>query len=292
MTVSEPTSERGAPRFDDGLPRDAIDEVTAARGSVYALAAAALTEPSEGVYERFADGSLDEAMTTLVGRSGLDVDPPDLTVEDDRETLAARYNDLFVVGYSEVIDGTDGTVENQGPPASLYESTYRSDVSWNDVNLDLARAYEHFGCEIGGDERRHHDHVRLELEFAGYLCRLAAAGGGGVGEAAGADGATVASDGDDTPADEAEPANLDRARLDFHDRHLSVLSSGLRNALDEEPGTSVYGRLARFLDAFVAADVDDLAVRLDAGAGIEREHAVADGSDGDGDDGHNGGERQ
>ena len=260
MTVSEPIAERDGPGFDEGLRTDAIDEEAAARGSVYALAAAAFAEPSGGVHERFADGSLDESMATLVDRTGLDVDPPDLTVADDRETLAARYNDLFVIGYSEVIDGTDGTVENQGPPASLYESTYRSDVSWNDVNLDLARAYEHFGCEVGGDERRHHDHARLELEFAGYLCRLAAAG-------------------DDASGD-AEPANLDRARLDFHDRHLSVLASGLRTALDEEPGTSVYGRLARFLDAFVAADVDDLAERLDAGAGGDREHAVTDGSDG------------
>lgn len=266
MTVSEQTPQGGAPRLEDGLPSGAVDEATAARGNVYALAASAFVEPSQGIYERFADGSLDEATATLVDRSGLDVDPPDLAVEDDRETLAARYNDLFVVGYAEVIDGTDGTIESQGPPASLYESTYRSDVSWNDVNLDLARAYEHFGCEVGGDERRHHDHVRLELEFAGYLCRLAAA------------------DGDD-PAGDGEPANLDRARLDFHDRHLSVLASGLRSALDEEPGTGVYGRLARFLDAFVAADVDDLAVRLDAGVGGEREGAVAGDPDGDGGNG-------
>ncbi|WP_128906575.1 molecular chaperone TorD family protein [Halorubrum amylolyticum] len=275
MTVSESTSERdgaqperdGAPP-DASLPSDAVEEETAARGNVYALAAAAFAEPSQGVYERFADGSLDEAVATLVERSGLDVDPPDLTVDDDRETLAARYNDLFVVGYSEVIDGTDGTIESQGPPVSLYESTYRSDVSWNDVNLDLARAYEHFGCEIGGEERRHHDHVRLELEFAGYLCRLAAA--------------DSAPDGGTAPA---ETANLGRARLDFHDRHLSVLASGIRDALDEEPGTSVYGRLARFLDSFVAADVDDLAARLDAGVGGEREHAAAGDAGGDGADG-------
>lgn len=270
MTVSEPISGRDSSQLDGEFPTDAIDEEAAARGSVYALAATAFAEPSQGVYERFADGSLDEAMATLVDRTGLDVDPPDLTVEEDRETLAARYNDLFVIGYSEVIDGTDGTVENQGPPVSLYESTYRSDVSWNDVNLDLARAYEHFGCEIGGDERRHHDHVRLEAEFAGYLCRLAAA----------SDGGAVTANGDGDSPEDAEPAGLERARLDFHDRHLSVLASGLRSGLDAEPGTSVYGHLARFLDAFVAADVDDLADRLDAGAGGEREHAGADGPDG------------
>jgi len=250
--VSEPTSERDAPRPDRSLSTAATDESTAARGTVYALAAAAFGEPSQGVYEQFADGSLDDAVAEAVERSGLDVVSPDLIVDDDRETLSARYNDLFVVGYSEVIDGTDGTIENQGPPVSLYESTYRPEVSWNDVNLDLARAYEHFGCEIGGDERRHHDHVRLELEFAGYLCRLSAADPDANGD-----------------TDATEPMNIDRARLDFHDRHLSVLVAELRDALDEEPGTSIYGRLASFLDAFVAADVDNLASRLDAGVGGE-----------------------
>ncbi|MFC6954470.1 molecular chaperone TorD family protein [Halorubellus litoreus] len=226
---------------------DAVDTETGARGAVYALAARTFTEPDEDLYAALADGSLDDEFAALVDRTGLDVAPPDLTVDDDRDTLAARYNDLFVVGYSEVVDGTDGTVHSEGPPVSLYESAYRSEVSWNDVNLDLARAYEYFGVEVDQDERRHHDHVRLELEFAGYLCRVAAAA------------PTV------DAAVDVEGAR--RARLDFHDRHLSVLVSGLREALDDEPGTSIYGRLARFLDAFSSADVDDLDDRLDVGAG-------------------------
>ncbi|MFC7324674.1 molecular chaperone TorD family protein [Halorubrum rutilum] len=259
MTVSESTADRNGDFEDsehpDGRPPDeAVDTETGARGAVYGLLASAFDEPTPEPYEGFADGSIDRAMSTLVARSGLDVDPPDLTVDDDRETLAARYNDLFVVGYSEVIDGTDGTIENQGPPASLYESTYRSDASWNDVNLDLARAYEHFGCEVGGDERRHHDNLRLEVEFAGYLCRLAAATEG---------------DGD----------GYDRARLDFHDRHLSMLAAGLDDALDSEPGTGVYGRLAAFLAEFVAADVSDLAARLDVGAGSGAESDSDGGED-------------
>jgi DMSO reductase family type II enzyme chaperone len=218
---------------------DEVETETSARGAVYALAARAFTEPDDELYPVLADGAFDEAFAALVDRTGLDVDPPDLTVDDERDTLAARYNDLFVVGYSEVIDGTDGTIESQGPPVSLYESAYRTEVSWNDVNLDLARAYEYFGVEVDQDERRHHDHVRLELEFAGYMCRLAA---------------TVDED-------------AQRARLDFHDRHLRVLVSGLRDELEDEPGTSLYGRLARFLDAFSAADVEDLDSQLEVGAG-------------------------
>jgi DMSO reductase family type II enzyme chaperone len=225
---------------------------------VYALAARAFSDPDPEFYAALADGSIDSAVASLVDQTGLDVEIPDLTVEEDRDTLAARYNDLFVVGYSEVIDGTDGTIDNQGPPVSLYESTYRSDVSWNDVNLDLARAYEFFGCEIGGEERRHHDHIRLELEFAGYLCRVAAA--------------------NEAIVEGSDDANVDRARLDFHDRHLTILVSGLREAIDDEPGTGFYGRLAGFLDEFITADVEDLATRLDVGAGSEREHAQRAGS--------------
>jgi DMSO reductase family type II enzyme chaperone len=228
---------------EDGALVEQVESEAAARGGVYALAARAFAQPDEDLHAALADGSFDEEFGALVDRTGLDVRSPDLTVDDDHDTLAARYNDLFVVGYSEVIDGTDGTIDSQGPPVSLYESAYRSEVSWNDVNLDLARAYEFFGVEIDQDDRRHHDHVRLELEFAGYLCRVAAA-----------------------VDDDAE-----RARLDFYDRHLTVLLSGLRDALEEEPGTSVYGRLASFLAAFASADVDDLAERLQVGAGSRHE---------------------
>jgi DMSO reductase family type II enzyme chaperone len=232
---------------------DAVDTEAGARGAVYALAARAFTEPDAELYATLADGSLDDEFAALVDRTDLDVDAPDLTVDDDRDTLAARYNDLFVVGYSEVVDGTDGTVHSEGPPVSLYESAYRTEVSWNDVNLDLARAYEYFGVEVDQDERRHHDHVRLELEFAGYLCRVAAA-------------APTVDDGVDVD-EGVDVEGARRARLDFHDRHLRVLVSGLQEALDDEPGTSIYGRLAGFLDDFSAADVDDLDARLNVGAG-------------------------
>lgn len=204
-----------------------------ARGALYALAARLFDNPDEESYRALDSGRVDEQVATLLDRSGLDVDPPDLTVADDRETLSARYNDLFVVGYSEVVDKTDGTVDSQGPPVSLYESDYRPEVSWNDVNLDLARAYEYFGCQINQDQRRNHDHIALQLEFMGYLCRREAA---------------------------VDP-DVAAARLDLHDRHLRVVSEGVAEALASEPGTGLYGRLADFLDRFSAADVEDLAAR-------------------------------
>ena len=212
------------------------DEITTdagARGGVYALAAKAFDQPGESFYRDLETGRVDDLFATLVDRSGLDVRPPETTVEEDRETVAARFNDLFAVGYSEVVDGTDGTVESHGPPVSLYESDYRAEVSWNDVNLDLARAYEYFGCQVDRGTRRNHDHFHLQLEFMGYLCRREAA---------------------------VDP-EVAAARLDFHDRHLRVVTEGIAEALGDEPGTGLYGRLAEFLDRFTAADVEDLAAR-------------------------------
>jgi len=70
------------------------------RERLRALAAAAFTEPSQGVYEHFADGSLDDASRDARRAERLDdvVERPDRPSKTT-ETLAARYNDLFVVGY-------------------------------------------------------------------------------------------------------------------------------------------------------------------------------------------------
>jgi DMSO reductase family type II enzyme chaperone len=230
--MSAHDDESGTVSNFENLSED-IDIEPGARGAVYALLARLFTEADEELYDALAGGEVTDECEQLLGRTGLEVEPPDLTVREDRETLAARYNDLFVVGYSEVVDKTDGTVHNEGPPVSLYESDYRPNVSWNDVNLDLARAYEYFGCQVDQDVRRNHDHLRLELEFIGYLCRREAA------------------------VDEDVAA----ARLDFHDRHLRVFAEGVTDALESETGTGLYGRLGDFLDQFSAADVEDLAAR-------------------------------
>jgi DMSO reductase family type II enzyme chaperone len=214
-------------------PTPDVTTAVGARGSLYALAAQLFDDPDEECYSALDSGRVHEEAAALLDRTGLDVDPPDLTVDDDRELLSARFNDLFVVGYAEVVDKTDGTIDSQGPPVSLYESDYRPEVSWNDVNLDLARAYEHFGCQVDQDQRRNHDHIRLQLEFMGYLCRREAA---------------------------VDP-DVAAARLDFHDRHLRVVTEGVAEAMTSEPGTGLYGRLADFLDRFTAADVADLAAR-------------------------------
>lgn len=215
-------------------PRD-LDGDAAARGAVYALLARAFTEPDPDLHEALASGALDEECRGLVGRTALDVSVPDLTTDDDRERACARFNDLFVLGHAEYEDRTDGSLDAEGPTVSLYESAYRSEVSWNDVNLDLARVYDYFGVEVDTDRRENHDHLRLQLEFAGYLCRREAA------------------------VDE----DAAHARLDFLDRHLAVVVEGVADALAEEPGTGVFGELAAFAEAFVAADTDDLADRVE-----------------------------
>jgi DMSO reductase family type II enzyme chaperone len=244
----------GEPRPPHGRLADEIDADAGARGGVYALAARAFTDPDPELYGALEGGTLDAEVESLLDRTGLDVAPPDLTVAEDRETLSARYNDLFVVGYAEVVDRTDGTIDSRGPPVSPYESDYRPEVSWNDVNLDLARAYEYFGVEVDGETRRNHDHVRLQLEFMGYLCRREAAVDPGVAA----------------------------ARLDFHDRHLRVAVEGIAGALEAEPGTGFYGRLADFLDRFTDADVADLAARRERSAEAEEHGGATESGSGSG----------
>ncbi|MEF8852571.1 MAG: molecular chaperone TorD family protein [Haloarculaceae archaeon] len=217
-----------------GYPADA-DPEAAARGGLYALAARAFTEPDPELYEALASGALDAKCRALLDRSGLDVDPPDLTTDDGRPRLCARYNDLFVVGHTVVEDRTDGTIDAEGPAVSLYESAYRPDASWTDVNLDLARAYDHFGVEVDEERRENHDHLRLQLEFAGFLCRREAV------------------------VDERAA----RARLDFLDRHLAVCADGVADALADEPGTDVFGELGQFVARLVRADTADLDDRLE-----------------------------
>jgi DMSO reductase family type II enzyme chaperone len=214
-----------------------VDRAAAARGGIYALLATLFDEPDASVYARLADGEVDATCRTLLDAAGLSIDSPDLTVEEAHETLCARFNDLFTVGYAQYEDRTNGSLDSEGPPVSLYESAYRPDASWNEVNLDLARAYSHFGLSVDSSTRDNHDHLPYLLEFAGYLARREA------------DGSTDAA----------------RARLDFHDRHLHVVATGLAERTASEPGTGLYGELAAFLDRFVSAEQDALAARFDGG---------------------------
>jgi DMSO reductase family type II enzyme chaperone len=216
-------------------PMDGLDEDAAARGAVYATLAKAFEYPEESFHSAAADGTLEADLNACLDRTTLDVSVPSLTTDDDYETLAARYNDIFELGYSEYTDRTDGSLEAEGPPVPLYESKYRSDHSWNDVNLDLSRAYSYYGLEIDQDERDNHDALTYELEFAGYLARREAAVG--------------------------EDAAI--ARLDFHDRHLGHAAAGVADRLADEPGTDIYGGFGELLEAFVRADRNDLAERLE-----------------------------
>jgi len=220
---------------DDALDDDDIDLDAAARGTVFRTLAQAFRHPTPEFHSLAASGQLGAELARCLDRTTLDVSAPDLRTDDDHEMLAARYNDLFELGYSEYTDRTDGSLASEGPPVPLYESKYRPDQSWNDVNLDLARAYDHYGLEIDDDDRDNHDALRYELEFAGYLARREAA------------------------VDRTAAA----ARLDFHDRHLGHAAAGVADRLADEPGTDIYGDFGDLLEAFVRADRNDLAVRLE-----------------------------
>lgn len=217
------------------VPIDEIDIDAGSRGAVYALLARSFAHPDEAFYDALRRGDVAAQFETLLDATTLTVAAAGPTTDDDYETLCARYNDLFVVGFSEYEDRTDGTLNATGPPVPLYESAYRSDVSWTDVNLDLARAYDYYDLGINTSDRDNHDHLRLLLEFAGYLARR---------ESLVDDGA-------------------DAARLDFLDRHLRVAVEGVTERIAAEPGTGAYGDIATLLDAFSAADRSDLMARLE-----------------------------
>ncbi|WP_436925089.1 molecular chaperone TorD family protein [Halosimplex amylolyticum] len=222
-------------RSSPAVPVAEIDADAGARGAVYALLARAFVHPDESFHRALAGGDVAAEIDALLDDASVTVDAPRPTTDDDYETLCARYNDLFVVGYAEYEDRTDGSLNAMGPPVPLYESAYRSDVSWTDVNLDLARAYDYYDLSVDTDQRDHHDHLRLQLEFAGYLARW------------------------ESLAD----SGADAARLDFLDRHLRIVAEGVAERVDEEPGTGAYGEFAALLDAFTAADRADLMARVE-----------------------------
>lgn len=219
---------------DEPLDPTTLDRDAVARGELYRLLARAFDHPDEEIHAALRTGEFEETCRELLAQTSLTVSVPELTTEDDYETLAARYNDLFAVGFSEYEDRTDGSLSSTGPPVPLYESEYRPDVTWSDVNFDLARAYDYYGIAVDESKRDNHDNVRLELEFASYLSRRAA-------------------------LDLEEGAA--GARLDFLDRHLGVLADGVADALEEEHDTGVYEGLGGFLAALTSADAADLGDR-------------------------------
>ncbi len=255
MTDQHTESDRAADE-DSAVSKTVVepDPDAAARGTAYALLARAFSHPDEGFHEALRAGEVAEQFASLLDRTPLDVDVPLPRTDDDYETLCARYNDLFVVGHAEYEDRTDGSLNATGPPVPLYESEYRPDVSWNDVNLDLARAYDYYDLTVDTDDREHHDHLRLQLEFAGYLARRAA-----VEE----EGET--SDASRSSSEHRSDGGADAARLDFLDRHLRHVAEGVAEKVAEEPGTGAYGEFAALLDAVTAADRAELVERLEGG---------------------------
>ena len=191
------------------------DTESGARGAIYGLLARLFEEPDREIHEALAAGELGDHLASLVRTAGLvELEVPGLRTDDDHDLLRARFNDIFAVGYPD-------------PPVPLYESSYAAEGEWESINLDLARAYDYFGAAIDETERDHHDHLVLELEFAGYLARLAAV--------------------EDRP-------DLEQARQDFLDRHLLGFAEDLESAIGSEVETGIYDDLVSFLAAFVEAD--------------------------------------
>lgn len=221
MDDHAPPAETGADPELAGI----ANPTEAARGAVYGLLARLFEEPDAETYEKLAAGEVGRHLSDLVAQAGLerDLTVPSLRTEDDRELLGARFNDLFEVGYPE-------------PPVPLYESAYHDEGRWEEINVDLARAYDYFGVSIDDSRREHHDHLVLELEFAGYLARLAAV-----------------EDREDVRA----------ARRDFLDRHLVGFADDLASAIEDEVEAGIFDDQVAFLAAFASADLASLEATLE-----------------------------
>ena len=201
-----------------------VDTEDAARGTIYGTLAGLFEEPDEPIYGALEDGSMGTDLALLVEHSGLAVDVPPLVTADDYELVCARFNDIFEIGYPD-------------PPVALYESEYAGEATWDDINLDLARAYDYFHVSVDETNREHHDHLQLELEFVGYLARLAAT---------------------------TDDDSVRMARRDFLDRHLEPFVENIADAIEDEVETEIYDDLVSFAVSFVEADLAALESQLDA----------------------------
>ena len=196
-----------------------VDTESGARGAIYGLLAGLFEEPDRETYEALAAGEVGDQFDSWVDTAGFEaLEVPDLETTDEYDLLCARFNDIFAIGYPD-------------PPVPLYESAYATEGQWESINLDLARAYDYFGVSIDESEREHHDHLVVELEFVGYLARLAATEG---------------------------RSDLKQARVDFLERHLVDLAEHLEEGIADEVETGIYEDLVAFLAAFVRADRDAL----------------------------------
>mgnify|MGYP006280651511 CR=1 FL=1 len=200
----------------DAPAPETVESAEMARGTIYGVLARLFEEPSEDLHETLETGALFEDLDRLMETAGLDGEVPAVATEDDYELLCARFNDLFAVGYPD-------------PAIPRYESEH-VEKTWDQVNLDLTRLYQYFDVAVDQDEREHHDSLVLELEFAGYLARLAATG-----------------------EDDAR-----RARADFLDRHLLPFLESVDAAIDAEHEVGIYDDVTTFARSFLEADRDSL----------------------------------
>ncbi len=200
-------------------PVDNTTEV--ARGTIYGALARLYEEPSEELYGGLETGGLFDELRELVAESDLDVEVPAVSTEDDHELLCARFNDIFVVGYPD-------------PVIPRYESEHL-DTPWDQINLDLTRLYDYFDVSVDQDEREHHDYLVIELEFAGYLSRLAATG----------------------------ETDAMRARADFLEKHLLPFLESIESAIESEHETGIYSEVVAFSARFARADLARLEETLE-----------------------------
>jgi DMSO reductase family type II enzyme chaperone len=134
----------------------------------------------------------------------------------DLARLRREYSGLFEVG-------------SDGPPVPIREDLQTGQKSG--TREEIVRFYDYFGYVLAEHFAWAPDHLSVELEFMHYLCFREA-------------------------QQDDNQLSYQLAQLDFAQRHLLRWVPQLRRGVEELSPGSLYCRVARSLEAFLAGDLD------------------------------------
>ncbi len=208
------------PKTDQPDPETAMAELARSRRSSYTLFAAVFARPpDEGRLSSLLSSGVG-ALAKSMGYGGFE----DLPVNEETiEALAVEYTSLFV---------------GPGPHLSPCESVWRGGGGrlWGESTVQVKRFIESSGLRFQSDWSDLPDHVSVELEFMGRLCRHEA-GLWGAAERVG----------DLRMCLEAEEG--------FLSEHLLAWVPSLCDQVVES-SDGYYGQMARLARDFLASDID------------------------------------
>lgn len=190
---------------------------TQARCQLYHSFSQALSHPVPVTAAAIADGSLREQLIDIASHL-----PYEFAFSPNADTTETLDSNEVRYRYTSCF-------EVGNAPVSIRESHHSSQPE-KEIFEELFRFYKHFGLDFSdGALREYPDMLPVELEFLHYLCFLEAAS--------------------------AEPLPLQRAQLDFLQRHPARWLTPLCLQLGSSSATVPYLEITTMLQCFVDADI-------------------------------------